>query len=86
MILDMSARSKLSLCQLLSLFGYSEAALLLEKHGLETNGIRYAVMNATPSSLSELAQEILRTRSTIAITCPSKIQIRRALGGIQAVS
>jgi len=72
--LDMSTRSKLSLCQILSLFARSEAALLFEKHGLETYGIKHgveayvirdAIMGAALPSLSELVQEIARTRSTM---------------------
>jgi hypothetical protein len=77
MILDMSARSTLSLCQFLSLFERSGLALLLEKHGLQAENlrthhsepketaIRDAIIEATPSSLSELVHDITRTRRTM---------------------
>src|SRR6266566_8116934 len=73
--MDVSARSKFSLCQFLLLFERDEIVLLLGKYGLPIEGlqsrwggispaaaIREAIIDATPVPLSELVQEIARTR------------------------
>jgi hypothetical protein len=72
--MNVGTRSKFSLCQFLSLFEHDEIALLLEKYGLRQGGvygiddIRSAIFGATPIPLSELIQEIARTRGTIRST------------------
>jgi hypothetical protein len=75
--MDISLRSRLSLCQLLLLFEREDLVLLFEKHGLQTKSlqheylatkttaIRDAIMDADPLSLSELVQEIARTKGTM---------------------
>ena len=76
--MDISARSKFSLCQLLLLFEHDHVVLLLGKYGLPTEvlenrrgrlssatAIRDTVIDAFPSPLGELVQEIARTRATV---------------------
>jgi hypothetical protein len=76
--MDVSTRSKFSLCQFLLLFERDEIVLLLGKYGLPIEGlqnrwggispaaaIRDAIIDATPVPLSELVQEIARTRRTM---------------------
>jgi hypothetical protein len=76
--MDVSARSKFSLCQFLLLFERDEIVLLLGKYGLPIEqlqsrwgainpaaAIREAIISAAPLPLSELVQEITRTRRTM---------------------
>jgi hypothetical protein len=69
--MDVSTRSKLSLCQLLALYGHDDITLLLEKYGLRRSvifgidDIRNAIIGAASLPLGELIQEIARTRITI---------------------
>jgi hypothetical protein len=76
--MDVSTRSKFSLCQFLLLFERDEIVLLLGKYGLPTEGlqsrwgginrttaIREAIVDAEPLPLGELVQEIAKTRRTM---------------------
>jgi hypothetical protein len=69
--MDVSTRSKFSLCQLLLLFERDEIVLLLGKYGLPTDGlqsrwggispaaaVREAIIVAAPLPISELMQEV----------------------------
>ena len=76
--MDLSRRSKLSLCQFLTLFDRDDLILLLGKYGLSTeelenpwadrsvaDALREPVTRATALQLEELVQEIARTRNSM---------------------
>lgn len=76
--MNLSTRSKLSLCQFLCLFGSHEIILLLDKHGFQigeleaqpdpmfiANTVQRHVENAPSTQLGELLQEIARTHNSM---------------------
>lgn len=76
--MNLSLRTKLSLCQLLILFERGQLVLLLEKHGISTEeiegrwpaesaalAVRQAVLQASAFDLGELVQELTRTRRSM---------------------
>lgn len=76
--MNLSQRSKLSLCQFLALFGRDELIFLLGKHGLPTDelenerrgqtvptSLRRSVLRAADSQLGDLIQELARTQNSM---------------------
>jgi hypothetical protein len=76
--MNLSQRSKLSLCQFLRLFDRDDVVLLLKKHGLSTEGleqgrrsssvaaaVKGAVLSGSTSQLGDLIQELVRTRDSM---------------------
>lgn len=71
--MNLSRRSKLSLCQFLDLFTKDGVSLLLEKHGLcdvdlewsKSDGIGEAIRRASGEEIRRILDEVLRTRQTL---------------------
>ena len=76
--MNLSRRSKLSLCQFLMLFGRDELVLLLGKYGFPTNeledewvgasiagALKEVIVPASTSQLEGLVQELARTRASM---------------------
>ncbi|RWD51629.1 MAG: hypothetical protein EOS75_31445 [Mesorhizobium sp.] len=75
--MNLSYRSKLSLCQFLLLFQRDELALLLCKHGFSTDDVEYhqgqplaaalreSVLQASARQVGELIQELARTNGSM---------------------
>ena len=76
--MNLSKRSKLSLCQFLTLFGRDDLSLLLSKYGFSTDelenqwagasiaaALREVVIPASASQLEGLVQELARTRNSM---------------------
>lgn len=74
--MNLSSRSKLSLCQFLDLFGRDYLALLFGKYDLSTDDLKWggqstiaslqnAILAGYPSQLGELINEISRTRNSM---------------------
>lgn len=76
--MEISRRSKYSLCQLLEVLNRTDATLLLEKHGISTDDegggwrqqawaltIRDNVMAASGAAIGQVLQELLRTADTL---------------------
>ena len=79
--MNLSLRTRLSLAQLLALFGRDELALLLPKHGLAMHDLEYglppplvsdllkdAFLEAEPGQLGGLLEEVARTRGALRST------------------
>ncbi len=71
--MNLSRRSKLSLCQFLDLFVQDEVSRLFEKHGLcdfdlewcKSDGIEKAIRNASNERIRSILDEVLMTRQTL---------------------
>ncbi len=76
--MNLGRRSRLSLCQLLLVLGYDEMLLLMNKYRLNTDelesswrglskgeAVRDAVLRADLSSVSQLVEELARTRAGV---------------------